>query len=58
MALTPEQVNAMDLADAQEMYARLSQAIQRARTDDETKERLWRDWRMVKARVRELKKGP
>jgi hypothetical protein len=55
--LTQEQVDAMDLPDAQEMYAKLSQAIQRARTDDETKERLWRDWRMVKARVRDLKKA-
>jgi hypothetical protein len=55
--LTQEQVDAMDLADAQEMYAKLSQAIQRARTDEETKERLWRDWRMVKARVRDLKRA-
>jgi hypothetical protein len=55
--LTPEQIAAMDLAEAQETYARLSRALQQARVDDETKQRLWRDWRTVRERVRDLKSG-
>jgi hypothetical protein len=46
----------MTLPEAQEAYARISRALQQARVDDETKERLWREWRLIRDRVRELKK--
>ncbi|MHC4964470.1 MAG: hypothetical protein ACYTGE_06140 [Planctomycetota bacterium] len=53
--LTQEQIDAMSLPEAQETYARISRALQQARVDDETKERLWRDWRLIRDRVRNLK---
>jgi hypothetical protein len=54
--LTPEQIEAMTLPEAQETYARISRALQQARVDEETKERLWRDWRLIRDHVRTLKK--
>jgi hypothetical protein len=53
--LTQGQIDAMSLPEAQEAYARISRALQQARVDGETKERLWRDWRLVRDRVRALK---
>jgi len=53
--VTQEQIDAMSLPVAQETYARISRALQQARVDDETKERLWRDWRLIRDRVRGLK---
>jgi hypothetical protein len=55
LPVSPAQVDAMSLPEAQEIYARISRALQQARVDDETKQRLWRDWRLVRDRVRELK---
>ncbi|MHC4220348.1 MAG: PilN domain-containing protein, partial [Planctomycetota bacterium] len=49
--LTQEQVDAMNLTEAQETFAQISAALKRAQVDDDTKERLWRDWRMVRDRV-------
>jgi hypothetical protein len=46
----------MTLPEAQETYARISRALQQARVDEETKERLWRDWRLIRDHVRTLKK--
>ena len=54
--LTQEQIDAMELAEAQETYYHLSRALQQARVDEETKERLWADWRLVRDRVRDLKR--
>jgi hypothetical protein len=54
--LSPEQIEAMTLPEAQETYARISRALQQARVDEETKERLWRDWRLIRNHVRALKK--
>ncbi|MHC4100576.1 MAG: hypothetical protein ACYSW1_06795 [Planctomycetota bacterium] len=54
--LTAEQIEAMSLPEAQETYARISRALQQARVDKETKERLWRDWRLIRDHVRNLKK--
>jgi hypothetical protein len=56
--LTEQQVEAMDLGEAQEAWARISRALEQARVDSETKQRLWRDWRLVRERVRKLKKPP
>ena len=53
--VTQEQIDAMSLPVAQETYARISRALQQARVDDETKERLWRDWRLIRDRERGLK---
>lgn len=53
--ISPEEVAVMDLAEAQEAYRHLSQAIQQARADETTKKRLWDDWRLVRERIRELK---
>ena len=55
--ITPEEVDVMNLADAQEAYRHLSQALQQARVDEETKKRLWADWKLVRNRVRLLKKS-
>lgn len=55
--ITAEEVAAMDLAEAQEVYARLSVALQQARVEDETRKRLWDEWRMVRDRVRDIKTG-
>ena len=55
--ITPEEVDVMNLADAQEAYRHLSQALQQARVDEDTKKRLWDDWKLVRTRVRELKKS-
>ena len=55
--ITPEEVDVMNLADAQEAYRHLSQALQQARVDEETKKRLWADWKLVRNRVRTLKKS-
>jgi hypothetical protein len=54
--MSPEQIEAMTLPEAQETYARISRALQQARVDEETKERLWRDWRLIRDHVRTLKK--
>jgi hypothetical protein len=53
--LTPQQIDAMTLPDAQQAYAEISRALQQARVDEEIKERLWRDWRLIRDRVRELR---
>jgi hypothetical protein len=55
LPLTQQQIDAMSLPEALEMWARLSRALQQARLDDETEERLRRDWRLTRGRVRELK---
>ena len=55
--ITAEEAAAMDLAEAQEMYARLAVALQLTRDDDETRKRLWDEWRMVRDRVRDIKTG-
>ena len=48
----------MTLADAQKAYSHLSQALQQARVeDDDLRKRLWKDWRLVRDRVRDLKKA-
>ncbi len=53
--LSEEQVAAMGLAEAQEAYGHFSQAIQQARLDAVTRQRLWQDWKLLRERVRELK---
>ncbi len=53
--LTPEQIAAMGLAEAQEAYGHFSQAIQQARLDAGQRQRLWQDWKLLRERVRELK---
>ncbi len=55
--LSAEEVALMDLPEANEALAHLSQAIQQARVDAETKKRLWDDWRLVRDRKRELRKN-
>jgi hypothetical protein len=55
--LTPEEIDMMNLGEAQEHYRHLSQAIQQARVDEETKKRLWTDWRLLRNRVRDLTKS-
>lgn len=55
--ITPEEVDVMTLADAQEAYRHLSQALQQARVDEDTKKRLWDEWKLVRNRFRELKKN-
>jgi len=54
--LLADEIAAMSLSEAQERYACVSRALQRCRLDSETKERLWREWRRVRDRVRELRK--
>ncbi|MHC4588236.1 MAG: hypothetical protein ACYTAQ_02605 [Planctomycetota bacterium] len=49
------EIAAMSLSEARERYARVSRMLQRCRLDDQTKKRLWREWRRVRVRVRELK---
>jgi hypothetical protein len=53
--LSPEQIAAMGLAEAQEAYGHFSQAIQQARLDPADRQRLWQDWKLLRERVRELK---
>jgi hypothetical protein len=55
--ITAHDVAEMNLAEAQDAYRQLSQALQQARVDKETKKRLWDEWRQVRNRVRELKKS-
>jgi hypothetical protein len=54
-SLTPEQIAAMGLAEAQEHYGHFSQAIQQARLDPAERQRLWQDWKLLRERVRVLK---
>ena len=53
--ITAEEVARMDLAEANEARGRIAQAIQQARLDDETKQRLRAEFRLVLSRVREIK---
>ena len=53
---TPEQIAAMDLAEAQEAWSQVATALQRAVLDEETRARLLNDFRAIKLRVRELKR--
>ena len=53
--LSPEQIAAMGLAEAQEAFGHFSQAIQQGRVDAATRQRLWADWKLLRERVRDLK---
>ena len=55
--ITAEEVAAMDLAEAEEMYRHLSYALQQGYGDEATKKRLWDEWKMIRNRVREIRTG-
>jgi len=55
--LTAERLAGMNLGEAREAFMHFSWAIQQEVGDEDTKKRLWDDWRLVKARFRELKKS-
>jgi hypothetical protein len=54
--LQDHEIAAMSLSAAKQRYAAISSALQKCRLDAWSKERLWREWRRVRDRVRELKK--
>ena len=53
--ITAEEVAVMDLAESREAQGRIAQAIQQARLDEETKDRLKAEFTLVKIHIRELK---
>lgn len=54
--MTDGQIAALSLADANEARARIAQARQQAVLDEETRERLRREFRRLSERIRELRK--
>lgn len=53
--LTPEQIQAMDLAEAQETWAEIAHSLRRGVLEPETRERLRSEFRLIRDRIRDLK---
>ncbi len=54
-SMTPEQIEAMSLAEAQEAWADVAHSLRRGVVDKDTRARLRKEFRLIRDRIRELK---